>query len=55
MQKYKEAMKSIEELKHENKMLKNRCSVYSGGVMCAYCPYICENRSQKYRGINDAG
>lgn len=43
----------IEKLKHENKMLKNRCSVLTGGTMCIFCPYDCENRSKRYRGKQD--
>lgn len=49
-----EIQKAIEELKHENKMLKNRCVVFTEGTMCAFCPFECDNRSKKYRGNPDA-
>ena len=54
LQKYKDAEKRIEQMQHENKMLKNRCSALTNGTMCMFCPYECENRSKEYRGhVND--
>lgn len=32
-----EADKEIEKLKLENKALKNRCHVYTRGIMCEFC------------------
>ena len=46
----KDAQKEINRLKHENKMLKNRCYANTEGNMCWFCPYEYENRSGKYRG-----
>lgn len=48
-----ETKEFIEKLKHENQMLKNRCSALTGGTMCLYCPFDCENRTKKYRGQNE--
>ena len=50
LQKYKEAQKKLEDLEHENKMLKNRCAVLGEGQLCQFCPYDCENRTKNYRG-----
>ena len=40
--------KIVVENTEENKMLKNRCRALTGGVMCVYCPYDCDNRTQEY-------
>ena len=42
--------KEIETLKHENRVLKNRCRVLGQGVLCIFCPMECVNRSADYRG-----
>lgn len=39
-----------EQLVKENKALKNRCRIITGGVMCFSCPLECENRTEEYRG-----
>ena len=49
-----EIQEAIEELKHENKILKIRCFVFTEGTKCASCPFECDNRSKKYRGDQDA-
>ena len=34
----------IAELRHEVKMLQNRCGALTDGSMCMFCPYECDNR-----------
>lgn len=46
--------KQIEQLKHENKMLKNRCRALSDGTMCLFCPFECEHRKTPFRGNKGA-
>lgn len=48
-----EARDTLNRLKHENEMLKNRCAALTAGTMCMFCPYECENRSKEYRGKLD--
>ena len=50
LHKFLEADKRNKELEHQNKMLKNRCAVYGQGQMCQFCPYDCDNRTQKFKG-----
>lgn len=45
----------LNKLKHENEMLKNRCSALTEGTMCMFCPYECANRSKEYRGKPENG
>ena len=45
----------INKLKHENEMLKNRCSALTDGTMCMFCPYVCENRKKEFRGKQENG
>ena len=47
--------KRIEELKKENKALKNRCYVLSKGAMCFFCPMECEHRSCDFRNKGKRG
>ena len=42
----------IENLKHENLMLKNRCFTQTHGLICVFCPYECENRTDEYQDEN---
>jgi len=44
-----ELRSALEEIKKENKALKNRCYVLSGGSMCFFCPMECEHRSCDFR------
>ena len=39
--------KIIEDLKHENKALKNRCYVLSDQTLCLFCRLDCEHRREK--------
>ena len=43
----------IDQLIHENKILKNRCSVLSKGWLCTFCPLECDKRTSEYRGDVD--
>ena len=36
--------KAIEKLKHENAVLKNRCRVYTSGMLCVLCNLDCPDR-----------
>ena len=44
-----ELRRALEEIKKENKALKNRCYVLSNGTMCFFCPLECEHRSCNFR------
>ncbi len=46
--------KQIEQLKRENKMLKNRCRVLSNGTLCCFCLLECKNRKTPFRGNKGA-
>ena len=39
---------TIEQLKHENTVLKNRCAVLSKGFLCCFCKLECENRKAPF-------
>ena len=49
MNEEEELRRALEEIKKENKSLKNRCYVLSRGMMCLYCPLDCEHRSCDFR------
>jgi hypothetical protein len=44
-----ELRRALEEIKKENKSLKNRCYGLSRGIMCLFCPLDCEHRSCDFR------
>lgn len=44
-----ELRSALEEIKKENKALKNRCYVLSKGTMCFFCPMECEHRNCDFR------
>ena len=50
-----EENKRIEDLEKENKALKNRCYVLSGGSMCFFCPMECEHRKCDFRNKESEG
>lgn len=41
-----------EPLERENKSLKNRCAVWTNGLLCKYCPLECEKRSMLFTENN---
>lgn len=50
MNKIDELIKENEKLKSENKALKSRCGIFTGGGMCLVCPMECEKRKMAYGG-----
>ena len=35
-------------IEEENRLLKNRCSVLTRGMLCYWCPIDCESRQHDY-------
>lgn len=46
-----QALENEETILKENKALKNRCKVYSQGLLCSFCPLECEQRSAEFRKV----
>ena len=44
-----DSKKTIDKLKHENAVLKNRCRVYTSGMLCVICNLDCPNRAAVYQ------
>ena len=47
---YREKCEEVARLEKENRALKTRCRVLSDGMMCLFCPMVCENRTTEFRG-----
>lgn len=45
-----EQQEYIMKLKHQIKMLQNRCYVLSDGKLCIFCPYDCDRRTKLFQG-----
>ena len=41
-----EALAYVRIIEDENKALKNRCYILSGGGLCAFCGYDCKHREE---------
>ena len=41
-----EALAYVRKIEDENKALKNRCYILSGGGLCAFCGYDCKHREE---------
>lgn len=39
-----EALAYVRKIEDENKALKNRCYVLSGGTLCSFCGYDCKRK-----------
>lgn len=44
-----DSKKAIDRLKHENAVLKNRCRVYTSGMLCVICNLDCPNRAAAFQ------
>ena len=41
--------KTVDKLKHENAVLKNRCRVYTSGMLCVICNLDCPDRAAAFQ------
>lgn len=41
--------KTVDKLKHENAVLKNRCRVYTSGMLCVLCNLDCPDRAAAFQ------
>lgn len=49
-----EALAYVRKIEDENKALKNRCYILSGGVLCVFCGYDCKCRGEvTMEGVQD--
>lgn len=44
-----DSKKTVDQLKHENAVLKNRCRVYTSGMLCVLCNLDCPNRAAAFQ------
>lgn len=44
-----DSKKTIDKLKHENAILKNRCRVYTSGMLCVICNLDCPDRAAAFQ------
>lgn len=44
-----DSKKTVDKLKHENAVLKNRCRVYTSGMLCVICNLDCPNRAAAFQ------
>lgn len=44
-----DSKKTVDKLKHENAVLKNRCRVYTSGMLCVLCNLDCSNRAAAFQ------
>lgn len=44
-----DSKKAVDRLKHENAVLKNRCRVYTSGMLCVICNLDCPNRAAAFQ------
>ena len=42
----------VKRLEKENIKLKERCFAQTKGLICVFCPYECENRTDDYQDEN---
>ena len=50
-----DSKKAIDKLKHENAVLKNRCRVYTSGMLCVLCNLDCPNRAAAFQDKETLG
>ena len=48
-----EARAYVRKIEEENKALKSRCYILSGGGLCVFCGYDCKHREEWSRGQED--
>lgn len=44
-----DSKKTVDELKHENAVLKNHCRVYTSGMLCVLCNLDCPDRAAAFQ------
>lgn len=44
-----DSKKTVDKLKHENAILKNRCRVYTSGMLCVLCNLDCPDRAAAFQ------
>ncbi len=44
-----DSKETVDKLKHENAILKNRCRVYTSGMLCVICNLDCPNRAAAFQ------
>ena len=44
-----ESKKTVDKLKRENAVLKNRCRVYTSGMLCVLCNLDCPERAAAFQ------
>lgn len=44
-----DSKKTVDKLKHENAILKNRCRVYTSGMLCVICNLDCPDRAAAFQ------
>ena len=44
-----DSKKTVDKLKHENAVLKNRCRVYTSGMLCVLCNLDCPDRAAAFQ------
>ncbi len=44
-----DSKKTVDKLKHENAILKNRCRVYTSGMLCVICNIDCPDRAAAFQ------
>lgn len=49
-----EALAYVRKIEDENKALKNRCYILSGGGLCAFCEYDCKCRGEVTMEMGDS-
>ena len=49
-----DSKKTVDKLKHENAILKNRCRVYTSGMLCVLCNLDCPDRAAAFQDKRDA-
>ena len=45
-----EALAYVRKIEDENRVLKNRCYVLSGGSLCMFCEYDCKHKKGGHDG-----
>lgn len=44
-----DSKKTVDKLKHENAVLKNRCKAFTSGTLCVLCNLDCPNRAAAFQ------
>lgn len=50
-----DSKKTVDKLKHENAVLKNRCRVYTSGMLCVLCNLDCLHRAAAFQDKETLG